>query len=186
MVSILYTQYKMKRLFRRCVIFRTLTPLLFKIRSAFIKIQSRYINISCCLLQDKKKKAFVLIILLFFNPQEAKAPNCSIFVYLYINIYICLLFFHILCILMSYCLNLTHAYHFLYFFCTVYTYVTSCYDFFVTFQLIVSCGFCLQYFVFISVWVFESIFHADHIKGDLITWSLLWALSKCFYWDILT
>lgn len=32
---------------------------------------------------------------LFFKPQEARAPNCSIFVYLYINIYLSIFFLSI-------------------------------------------------------------------------------------------
>lgn len=37
-------------------------------------------------------KLIFVLINLFFNPQEARAPNCSIFVYLYINTYLSIFF----------------------------------------------------------------------------------------------
>lgn len=74
-------QYKMKLFGGTCVHFQDTSLLLSKILSDCCQnIMSRYKYILFLICY----KTFVLINL-FFKPQEARAPNCSIFVYLYIN-----------------------------------------------------------------------------------------------------
>lgn len=95
----------------------------------------------------------------------------------YKHIYLSSFFFQntyypILCILMSYCLN-SRLHHFLYIFCTAYSYVNPLlWCFFVTFQYIIL-WICLQYFAsnsVLSVWV--NLFMLTILK-------VIWSHTAC-------
>lgn len=75
----------------------------------------KYKYISCCLLLDlnKKKKALYLLYFYCSNPggQGSTLQYLCVPVYKYIYLMFFFKYCPILCILMLYCLNLTHTYH---------------------------------------------------------------------------